>query len=233
MGRIFDDRGNRMSPSHSRKGGARHRYYVSSALIQGQPEAAGSVTRVPAAKIEAVVADALRRQIGHDAPVDNTELITTYVRQIEVRPTEIAISLLSEDHASEGESDNPLVLIVPWSKTPQRRHRDVIVPEGSSPAKALPIRSDTRAQARHRDCAGTTVALRDRGRRRDNRRHRQAGGVQQAPRQHEHLASLSRTEPRQSRRRRSTATRYRRRPPVRRAGRVVAPASDARARELT
>jgi site-specific DNA recombinase len=37
VGRIFDDRGNRMSPSHSRKGGARYGYYVSSALIQGQP----------------------------------------------------------------------------------------------------------------------------------------------------------------------------------------------------
>jgi site-specific DNA recombinase len=49
MGRIFDDRGNRMSPSHSRKGGARYGYYVSSALIQRQPQSAGSVTRVPAA----------------------------------------------------------------------------------------------------------------------------------------------------------------------------------------
>jgi hypothetical protein len=29
MGRIFDDRGNRMSPSHSCKDAARHRYYVS------------------------------------------------------------------------------------------------------------------------------------------------------------------------------------------------------------
>jgi hypothetical protein len=63
------------------------------------------------------------RHIGHDAPVDNTELITTYVRQIEVRRTEIAISLRSEDQASEVEKDNPLVLTMPWSKTPHRRHR--------------------------------------------------------------------------------------------------------------
>ena len=146
MGRIFDDRGNRMSPSHSRKGAARYGYYVSSALIQGQPQSAGSVARVPAAKIEAVVLDAVRRHIGHDAPIDNTELITTYVRRIEVRRTEIAISLLSEDHASEDEKDDPLVLTVPWSKTPHRRHRDVIAPEGSSRAQVLPIRSDTRVK---------------------------------------------------------------------------------------
>jgi Recombinase len=55
MGRIFDDRGNRMSPSHSRKGATRHRYYVSSALIQGRPQTAGSVARVPAVKIEAAI----------------------------------------------------------------------------------------------------------------------------------------------------------------------------------
>jgi hypothetical protein len=146
MGRIFDDRGNRMSPSHSRKGAARHRCYVSSALIQGQPQSGGSVARVPAAKIEAVVLDAVRRHVGHDAPVDNTELVTTYVRQIEVRRTEIAISPLSEDHASEDEKGNPLVLTVPWSKTPHRRHRDIIAPEGSSRTQVLPIRSDTRTK---------------------------------------------------------------------------------------
>jgi site-specific DNA recombinase len=145
-GRIFDDRGNRMSPSHSRKGSTRHRYYVSSALIQGQSQSAGSITRVPAAKVEAAIVEAVRRHIGPDAPVDATELITTHVGQIEVRRTEIAISLLGDDHASRDEKDNPLILTVPWSKTPHRRHRDVIVPEGFSGARALPIRSDTRVK---------------------------------------------------------------------------------------
>jgi hypothetical protein len=145
-GRIFDDRGNRMTPSHSRKGDARYGYYVSSALIQGQSQSAGSVARVPAAKIEAVVLDAVRRHIGPDTPIDTTELITTYVRQIEVRRTEIVISLLSEDQASEDEKGNPLVLTVPWSKTPHRRQRDVIAPEDPSRTQVLPIRSDTRTK---------------------------------------------------------------------------------------
>jgi len=34
-GRIFDDRGNRMSPSHARKGAIKHRYYLSSVLLNG------------------------------------------------------------------------------------------------------------------------------------------------------------------------------------------------------
>jgi site-specific DNA recombinase len=145
-GRIFDDRGNRMSPSHSRKGGARYGYYVSSALIQRQPQSAESVTRVSAAKDEAIVLDAVRRHIRHDAPIDTTELITTYVRQIEVRRTEIAISLLNEDNASKDEQDNPLLLTVPWSKTSHRRHRDVIAPESPSRTRILPIRSETRTK---------------------------------------------------------------------------------------
>jgi hypothetical protein len=65
------------------------------------------------------------------------------VRRIELRRTEIAISLLSEDCAPEDEKDNPLVLTVPWSKTPHRRHRDVIAPEGPSRTQVLPIRTDT------------------------------------------------------------------------------------------
>jgi site-specific DNA recombinase len=101
---------------------------------------------VPAAKVEAVIVDSVRRHIGHDAPIDNTELITTHVRQIEVRRTEIAISLMNEENASEDEKDSSLVLTVPWSKTPHRRQRDVIAPEGPSRTQVLPIRFDTRVK---------------------------------------------------------------------------------------
>jgi site-specific DNA recombinase len=141
MGRIFDDRGNRMSPSHSRKGATRHRYYVSSALIQERPQTAGSVARVPAAKVEAAIADAVRRHVGPDAPSDDAELITTCVHRIEMRPTEIAVTLLSED---ANDDTTASVLTVPWSKTPHRRRREVIVPEGSPRAEARPIRSESR-----------------------------------------------------------------------------------------
>jgi hypothetical protein len=144
-GRIFDDRGNRMTPSHRCKSGTRHRYYVSSALIQGQPETAGSVARVPATIIEAAVVDAVRGRFGHDATIGNAEIVATYVRKIAVKRTEIAISLQSEGLPDEAEGDPP-VLTVPWSKTAHRRHHDVIVPRHASPAEIFPIRSDTRAK---------------------------------------------------------------------------------------
>jgi len=35
IGKLYDDRGNRMSPSFSTKNGVRYRFYVSSALLRG------------------------------------------------------------------------------------------------------------------------------------------------------------------------------------------------------
>ena len=45
---IFDDHGNRMTPSHSNRDGVRYRYYVSHVLLQRREKDAGHVTRVPA-----------------------------------------------------------------------------------------------------------------------------------------------------------------------------------------
>jgi site-specific DNA recombinase len=45
MGRIFDDAGNRMTPTHARKRGVKYRYYLSSALLNGEAERTGSVSR--------------------------------------------------------------------------------------------------------------------------------------------------------------------------------------------
>ena len=41
-GRLFDDRGNRMSPTHANKRGVRYRYYVSHAILQNRRVEAGS-----------------------------------------------------------------------------------------------------------------------------------------------------------------------------------------------
>jgi site-specific DNA recombinase len=68
MGRIFDDRGNRMTPASAHKQGARYRYYVSAPMMQGRREEAGSVPRVPAPEIEQLAAAALRDRIIASAP---------------------------------------------------------------------------------------------------------------------------------------------------------------------
>jgi site-specific DNA recombinase len=58
-GKLYDDKGNRMSPSFSSKNGVRYRFYVSTALLRGRKEAAGSVSRIAATEIESVVLAAL------------------------------------------------------------------------------------------------------------------------------------------------------------------------------
>jgi len=90
MGRIFDDRANRVTPSYSRKGGVRHQYYVSSALIHGGRRPLGSVALAPAARAEAVVIEAVRKHIRHEALVDNAKLILVHVRKVEVRGEGVA-----------------------------------------------------------------------------------------------------------------------------------------------
>ena len=85
MGRIFDDRGNRMTPSHARKKGKRYRYYLSSPLIQGQAERAGSVRRVPAPEIETLVIDAVRKRLKESTAATDRDLINTHVARVEVQ----------------------------------------------------------------------------------------------------------------------------------------------------
>lgn len=59
-GLLFDDKGNPMSPSHTRKQNKRYRYYVSQAVLQFKDSHAGSVIRVPAKEIEQPVLSAIQ-----------------------------------------------------------------------------------------------------------------------------------------------------------------------------
>ena len=59
VGKLYDDRGNRMGASHASKGGRRWRYYVSRAALSGRKQEAGSVVRIPAPEIENRIANAV------------------------------------------------------------------------------------------------------------------------------------------------------------------------------
>jgi hypothetical protein len=59
-GLVYDDSGERMSPTHANKKGTRYRYYVSQSLIKrGRAQASGAACRVPAADLETLVEDRL------------------------------------------------------------------------------------------------------------------------------------------------------------------------------
>jgi len=143
-GRIFDDGGNRMSPTHARKAGVKYRYYLSSALLHGIAERAGSVARVPAAEVEAVVVKSVRGHVRSREPIDDQILIETHVVRVEVHTDHLIIKLVQ----AESEDDDTrleTVLSVPWHKTASTRRREIMIPEGTSPQHVRRIRSENRA----------------------------------------------------------------------------------------
>jgi len=143
IGRIFDDRGNKMTPSHARKNGKKYRYYLSSPLIQGQAERAGSVRRVSAPEVETLVIDAVRKRLKDSTAVADGDLVNTYVGRVEVQATRLAIKLARKgDQKANGEADKASFYI-PWKKNALRRRREIIVPI-SAGHDIRPIRSEMR-----------------------------------------------------------------------------------------
>jgi site-specific DNA recombinase len=143
MGRIFDDRGNRMTPSHAIKKGKRYRYYLSSALAQGQAENAGSVRRVPAPEIETLVTDAVRKRLNDSTVVSDRDLINSHVVRVEIQAERLAIKLVKKDSKKSERKAEKAAFYVPWKKSTLKRRRELIAPAPSG-QDVRPIRSETR-----------------------------------------------------------------------------------------
>ena len=145
-GLIFDDRGNRMTPSHVRKGsGVKYRYYLSSALLQGQVDRAGTVSRVPAIEIEAVVTKSVRKYLQLPTSIDAHDLINDHVARVEVQPERLIVQLAPPSQADDRQTHADSTLTIPWRKAPPTRRREIHLPPSAPPQNARPIRSETRA----------------------------------------------------------------------------------------
>jgi site-specific DNA recombinase len=160
-GRIFDGCGNRMSPTHSNKGGARYRYYISLAVLQKQPHVPGSVSRVPAAEIEALVVAALRNHlnassIGQQLPDNDQDLVERHVERVTLTQSEIKLRLrqiveeapqdLDAHDTANNTSGRPIASIttiaIPWTSPVPAAVRGIIhVPAHNTPIK--PSRRET------------------------------------------------------------------------------------------
>ena len=152
-GRIFDDRGNRMTPTHTNKKGARYRYYVSHALQQKRHREAGSVSRVTAPEVEHAVIKAVREHCasgstGNADPIDDREWIAGHVERITVRSGAIEIQLVNRDpseeerrgHDSSDRAKDRSNLVVPWATAAQTSVKGVL--DSSSPTVALSANRD-------------------------------------------------------------------------------------------
>ena len=136
-GRIFDDRGNHMTPVHVTKGSVRYRYYQSWVLAHGQKHKAGSVSRVPADDIEQAICAALRSHV--DAPITElADCLCEHVRRVDVHQTQLVLMLNIPG------TDDPKTVVVPWTKPPHVRRRKILGVENS--VQAQPIRSKARTR---------------------------------------------------------------------------------------
>ena len=159
-GHLFDDHGNRMSPSHTNKAGVRYRYYVSQALLQSKGQGAGSIGRVPAAEIEALVLTALHHHLQASGAelqptVDSDrDLIERHVERITLTPKRIKLQMRSisdaSDAATVAEEPGPnavedlrgATITIPWSGLVPAAVKGIVhVPAHNTPIK--PSRRET------------------------------------------------------------------------------------------
>src|SRR5712671_5930562 len=75
-GKLFDDSGQSLTPSHAVKGERRYRYYVSRNLINGTPDSGRSGWRLPAPEIERTVASAAYTIFSDEAAIADAALAT-------------------------------------------------------------------------------------------------------------------------------------------------------------
>jgi site-specific DNA recombinase len=154
-GRIFDDRGNRMTPTHTNKQGARYRYYVSHAILQKRDNEVGSVARVSAPDIETAITNAVRihsvkcRADDGQDPTPPQELIEQHVERIIVTPQAIEIHLVSEVGHGPNEhdqgiatqrpskSDSAVIITVPWTTTATAAAKGLLHSPLPSPAMSV------------------------------------------------------------------------------------------------
>lgn len=151
IGKLFDDRGNAMSPSFSSKNGARYRFYVSSAILRGRKIEAGSVARISAADVEQTLTNALRERLKIDQAVVDADVIATYVARAELSSRTVKITTKPAARIRTNKFS------VPW----QPRHpvsASIVQADGERQSDAKLVQAIVRAHAWLRDLQNSKFA---------------------------------------------------------------------------
>lgn len=153
-GLLFDDAGHRMAVTHAAKNNVRYRYYVSEPSRRGRSQVpTGSVSRVPAIEVEAVVTKALATHLWHDDIVGiDREKILAHVARIEVQKSQLVVALQGpgadphDDTSPEHSSDETaLPIVIPWRKPPMKRFREILLPASAERRTVRTIKVERRA----------------------------------------------------------------------------------------
>ena len=140
----------------------RYRYYISQPRQRGHSDdPVGSISRVPADQIEALVTHAVRDRLmesGDRSPSPSEQnTVATHVAKVEVRAKQLAVTMkaieptpnhdreLAQHDDASTTLDQGEVILIPWTKPPMRKFRDVIQPASASIQRTRPIRAERRA----------------------------------------------------------------------------------------
>src|ERR1700722_1196239 len=169
VGKLYDDRGNRMGASHASKGGRRWRYYVSRAALSGRWKEAGSVVRIPAPEIENQVANAVGAHLAARAnAIDGCHIdcgdgrgAYAITQQESARggrypPSESDVRI-AIDRATVSATRSEIVLnesivvggqdrvlTLPWTRASSRRRREIIQGVGAAQRPLRAMRTKAR-----------------------------------------------------------------------------------------
>jgi site-specific DNA recombinase len=156
-GILFDAAGDPMVPAHATKQGVRYCYYVSRpylrGLVKAPPEA---IIRVPASELEAAVVKALNELPGYDkpsvTPTGSRNDVVARVERIEVRAGQLAVWLkhapgatTNDPPAPPADREHHPTLLVPWTKPPSKRFKEILLPADTERQRVRPIKVERRA----------------------------------------------------------------------------------------
>ena len=111
-GKVVDETGERLTPSHTKKGDRRYRYYISQKLVTGVTRADGKqrTWRIPAGQLESAIANAVQKQImqfsetanaqkfpGTETPVPDEKEALDVVERVRVAPGQLTVDLKAGD----------------------------------------------------------------------------------------------------------------------------------------
>ncbi|MDR5728114.1 MAG: recombinase family protein [Terriglobia bacterium] len=143
LGKLFDDAGNRMTPSTARKKGLVHRYYVSRALLEGRKSECGSHPRVAADQIETLVIDALKARSASNVTGEDEGDVRTILQSVQRIVVHTGTLRVELTDAADSEDT---VLEIPWApRGPGRPKREVLEPAIGVVGDERPMRSEVRA----------------------------------------------------------------------------------------
>jgi site-specific DNA recombinase len=140
IGKLYDSSDNLMSPSYSIKNGVRYRFYVSSALLRGRKNQAGSIPRVAAQEIESRVIAALRDRSLPDSSIDDAELINQQLATARFGNDDLTLflhqrnqQLKGSDRVARDDSDRGLRIRLPWSVSQLKNIASIVDPASTRP----------------------------------------------------------------------------------------------------